>query len=238
MSYRTYNINRVGDIVVAKHPRSRKITIRLRAGSLPKVIIPRLMPFETGYRFAVEKQDWIEEHSAKIAKNQQDAPIWNEQTIFNTRFHEIHIEKSLNKNVIARKQENQIRLLFPINTDFRDPNIQLLIKKYISNILRVEAKSYLIPRIDQLAKQYGFKYNKITVKDVKSRWGSCSGSNNINLNIHLMRLPEHLSDYIILHELCHTIHKNHGEKFHQLMEQITGGEKKFEKELKQYKTQL
>jgi predicted metal-dependent hydrolase len=238
MNHRTYNINLIGEIVVAKHSQSRRITIRLRPGSLPKVIIPRLMPFETGYRFAVEKQQWIIEHTEKINRSQATKPIFDEKTIFTTRFHQITIEKQIGKNITTQKTNNQIKLIFPLETHLGDPSVQILIKNYITNILRSEAKGYLPSRVELLARQHGFKYNKVAVKDVKSRWGSCSGTNNINLNIHLMRLPEHLSDYIILHELCHTVHKNHGERFHQLLEKITGGEKLLEKELKKYKTQF
>jgi predicted metal-dependent hydrolase len=53
-----------------------------------------------------------------------------------------------------------------------------------------------------------------------------------------MRLPEHLSDFIILHELCHTVHKNHGPHFHDLLNKITGNEKLLNKELKKYSSQL
>ena len=57
---------------------------------------------------------------------------------------------------------------------------------------------------------------------------------DINLNIHLMRLPEHLSDFIILHELCHTVHKNHGKAFHDLLNKLSGGEVQLNKELNKH----
>jgi len=53
-----------------------------------------------------------------------------------------------------------------------------------------------------------------------------------------MRLPEYLSDFIILHELCHTIHKNHGVQFHELLSKISGNEKILNKELKKYSSQI
>jgi predicted metal-dependent hydrolase len=56
--------------------------------------------------------------------------------------------------------------------------------------------------------------------------------------VHLMRLPEDLSDFIILHELCHTVHKNHGSHFHSLLNKLVGNEKELNKELKKYNTQL
>jgi hypothetical protein len=238
MSQRVYQLPSIGEIIVTKHPSSRRMTIKLRHGALPKVVIPKLMPYETGYRFAVEKKQWIAEHLEKLANKPLSINYFNENDIFSTRYHKIHFKTHLGKNVISQKFENDIYLKFPVDADFNSPAVQQLIRKYISNVLKQEAKIYLPKRVDFLAARHGFRYNKVAVKDVKSRWGSCSGKNNINLNIHLMRLPEHLSDFIILHELCHTIHKNHGEKFHQLMEQLTVNEKAFEKELKNYKIEF
>ncbi|MCK4466289.1 MAG: M48 family metallopeptidase, partial [Bacteroidales bacterium] len=69
-------------------------------------------------------------------------------------------------------------------------------------------------------------------------WGSCSSRNNINLNLHIMRLPEKLADYIILHELTHTVHKNHGKKFWSLLTEFTGDGKGLAKELRNYDIQI
>lgn len=86
--------------------------------------------------------------------------------------------------------------------------------------LRKEAKQWLPQRLESLAQKYGFSYGRVAIKNNRTNWGSCSARNNINLNLHLMRLPEHLRDYVILHELCHLRHHNHGKEFHRLLESI------------------
>lgn len=83
--------------------------------------------------------------------------------------------------------------------------------------LRKEAKKILPQRLEELAKKHGFKYEKVAIKNAKTRWGSCSYRNNINLNLHLARLDSDLVDYVILHELCHTIEKNHSARFWALL---------------------
>lgn len=76
-----------------------------------------------------------------------------------------------------------------------------------------EEKSKLIKQVEHLAKKYGFTYFKVTLRIMKTRWGSCTTQNNISLNIGLIALPYELRDYIILHELVHTKIKNHGKEF-------------------------
>jgi predicted metal-dependent hydrolase len=89
--------------------------------------------------------------------------------------------------------------------------------------LRAQAKQFLPARVEFLANKFGFRFNKITVKDIRSRWGSCSSANNLNFSIYLMNLPDDLVDYVILHELCHTIHRNHGTRFWTLLDECTDG---------------
>ena len=86
--------------------------------------------------------------------------------------------------------------------------------------LRKLAKAWLPVRLQLLASHYGFTYERVVIKNNRTNWGSCSARNNINLNLHLMRLPEHLRDYVILHELCHLKYQDHGENFHKLLEQL------------------
>lgn len=86
--------------------------------------------------------------------------------------------------------------------------------------LRRQAKKELPVRLAELAARYGFTYNRVAIKHNSSNWGSCSAKNNINLNLNIVRLPEVLQDYILLHELCHLRHRNHGQEFHELLEQL------------------
>ena len=77
------------------------------------------------------------------------------------------------------------------------------------------------------------------IKNVVSKWGSCSYKNDIVFSLHMMRLPAHLIKYIVLHELCHTIEKNHQTPFWNLMNTVTNNKAKLlDQELKQYSTKI
>ena len=102
--------------------------------------------------------------------------------------------------------------------------------------LRIKALEYLPGRLQALAKINRFEYSGVKISKSKSRWGSCSSKKNINLSLFLMRLPLHLIDYVILHELCHTIEMNHGPQFWELLENTCNGRARLlRKELKTYR---
>ena len=86
--------------------------------------------------------------------------------------------------------------------------------------MRRRAKAELPVRLAELASRYGFVYNRVAIKHNSTNWGSCSSKNNINLNLNIVRLPSVLQDYILLHELCHLRHHDHGEGFHLLLEHL------------------
>ncbi len=86
--------------------------------------------------------------------------------------------------------------------------------------LRREAKATLPPRLAELAREHGFVYERVFIKNNVSNWGSCSVRGHINLNLRLVELPAPLQDYVMLHELCHLRHMNHGPAFHALLESV------------------
>ncbi len=101
--------------------------------------------------------------------------------------------------------------------------------------LRCAAKADLPRRIERLARQTGLRYAKMTVRVARSKWGSCSGKGSISLSLFLMILPEHLRDFVIIHELCHTVHHDHSPRFHALVDRLVGGrEKVLVRELRTY----
>ena len=86
--------------------------------------------------------------------------------------------------------------------------------------LRRQAKKELPQRLAILADRYDFLYNRVAIKHNATNWGSCSAKGNINLNLNIVRLPGVLQDYILLHELCHLRHHDHGHGFHLLLEHV------------------
>ena len=101
--------------------------------------------------------------------------------------------------------------------------------------LRRAARVDLPPRVERIARMFGFSYGRITIRASRTKWGSCSFRNDLSLSLYLMALPERLRDYVIVHELCHTIHHDHSPRFHALVDRCLGGQERvLDRELKSY----
>ncbi len=102
--------------------------------------------------------------------------------------------------------------------------------------LRKAAKADLPLRLDRIAEATGLRYTNVSIRAARTKWGSCSATNGISLSLFLMTLPEHLRDFVILHELCHTVHHNHSPRFHALLDRLCGGrERTLHRELRNYR---
>ncbi len=97
-----------------------------------------------------------------------------------------------------------------------------------------KVKKVLTRRLQQLADKHGFVYNRVFFRNQKTRWGSCSSKNNISLNMKLIKLPDELIDYVILHELVHTRKKDHSKDFWSEMDKVVGEGKKMASRLRKY----
>lgn len=163
---------------------------------------------------------------------------FDESSTYSTKDYKLILKQADRKNISVRLSNGKINVTYPVELKSNSKEVQSAIRKGIVRALRKEAQTYLPGKVKELAAKFNFKFNEIFLKNIKSRWGSCSNKNNINLSIHLMRLPDHLIDYVILHELVHTVHHNHSKKFWSLLNTVTDDAKILDKELKKYRIDI
>lgn len=219
------------EITLRRNTRIKHLSIKISARSGIVVCVPYNMSDNTAMKFVVQKTEWIKEHISKI-ENRNSLDNFNELILTKGKI----VFSEIEHNVINYTQKNSIiEVEIPKNWDFQKKRKYK--RKIALAIIKNLASTFLPKRTELLAKQHGFKYNKITLRNQKTLWGSCSFHDNISLNVQLMRLPLHLIDYVILHELCHTIHKNHSTNFWKLMEmKMEVSLQKCKLELKEYDT--
>lgn len=234
MSTKYINIEQVGLVTFTINERSGRIRLSVKPDGEIVVTMPSSALYRDAIRFTESKTEWILKQQTKILAG---LTLFAPESCFKTRFHKLAITKGNTDRVYNRVGNGVIQIFIPEKVNHELPKVQDFIKNTLIDVMRWEAKAYLPKRLKELAEKHGFKYENVSIKNTKTRWGSCSSTNNINLNLHLMRVPEHLIDYVLLHELVHTVVKNHGVKFWLLLEQCYPDSKKADKEMNNYRTQ-
>jgi len=229
-------IPEIGEVQFVPGVSAKYIRISLKPFGGIRVTVPKRSSMKMAMAFVESKKDWILQTQLRITTQEKRCTIFTSDTVFSTQKRQLQLLPWKSERFRVQLSKDALKIFYPHETDLQSQQAQETIRGFIISTLRKEAKEYLPQRTEQLAAIHGFTYRGVTVKNVSSRWGSCSAANHINLNIHLVRLPEHLSDYVILHELTHTIHKNHRDLFWKHLNTITGGRaKQLAAEMKQYR---
>ena len=220
-----------GTIIVARNARARRIILRARPDGI-HITVPtyaRQSDIEKAITECVPKL--LQRRPTEEAVIDLTFRIESNNFIFYIEEHDSDIFQ-------LRYKGKETVLLCPKDTDYQ--NRQEWMRKAVTTAVLRRAKELLPPRLKQLAQEKGFTYNRCIVKNGHTRWGSCSTKGNINLNMHLVQLPNELIDYVLLHELCHTVEMNHSERFWTLLDSVTAPAKAKElrKKLKEYKMQF
>ena len=229
------NFPQIGEVRFVPSVTAKHIRISMKPFGMVRVSVPKRASMKQAMAFVETNMDWILRAQSRIATHEKHCTLFTPDTVFSTQSRQLQLIPWKSVQFRTQLTKDTLKIFYPNESDLQSDKAQEIIRGFIIRTLRKEAKEYLPQRTEQLAGIYGFTYCGVTVKNVSSRWGSCSATNHINLNFRLVRLPEHLSDYVILHELTHTVHKNHGEQFWKHLNTISGGKaKQLAAEMKNY----
>ncbi len=198
------------------HPRSRSLKIKVEDTGQVVVVTPKWISDQKVKQYIKENEAWIQRALAKQSKKIQTETdtdilifgkkytkkIYQSQPLANTN---LPMGISIQKNICI------------INHIPGSPITQEKTKKTVERFLKNTAEKYIVPRTHQLAKAMNTSINKITLRQQKTRWGSCSSAGNLNFNWRLVHYPPEVIDYVIIHELAHRTHMDHSSSFWQLV---------------------
>lgn len=223
-----------GTIIVARNARARRIILRARPDGI-HITAPTFATQRDIERAIVECVPKLLQRKPKEKESIIDCNYRIESDNFIFR-----IEEHTGGIFQIRYNEKEALLLCPTGTCYNDRKMQEWLRKAVTTALTRRAKQLLPPRLKALANEKGFTYSRCTVRNVHSRWGSCNTKGSISLSIYLVLLPDELIDYVLLHELCHTVEMNHSDRFWALMDKVTAPTKAkdLRKRLKGYRTQF
>lgn len=222
-----------GKITVRRSARATQVRIRLAPDGRLRASLPVYAPM-----FLVKRLIKNSRHELrKLVGNQQDKlDLVSGMQI--GKSHTLIVRERQISDVRTQNVNQQIIIDIPSGHSVNDPKYSLEIRQAIIKALRRESKSYLPRRLRFLADKYGYDYDTVRFSHASSRWGSCSTSGTISLNIALMKIPFELIDYVLLHELAHTKEMNHSGEFWQLVFMSDPHYEKHRRMLKMHSTNI
>lgn len=222
-----------GEILIKRTARARHLTLKPNALGQLQITAPR-------YASNSVLAEFIKQASPKISQLLETRPakIYQAgQIIGKTDMLKLEYLARLTAPRIVNRP-NFIVVQLPFDWRIEQPEVQQLLKQAIQKSLRRQAKVYLLPRAQFLARQLGFTVRKWRLSHATTRWGSCTTQGVISLNIALLNLEQPLIDYVIIHELCHLRHMNHSPAFWQLVEQFLPNYRQLRRQCQQFSPNL
>jgi len=231
--------NRIEDrdfvrIIVKENPRARNITMRLTdAGLIATVPVgishSELMKVIDKHRDALLQKKGKMKPESSIDENFQ----------LNTLGFSVRIFRTERQDFYFTRKEKVLHVACPAATNFESEAVRNLLVKGIERFLKADARNYLPVRLKSLADKHGLSFSEVKINSSKSRWGSCSSRRSINLSFYMMLLPSHLIDYVLLHELTHTLEMNHSPRFWARLDGFCGASSSaLRAELKAFRTRI
>lgn len=210
-------------LLIVRHSRARRYLLRLCPNGTARVTLPRGGTVDEARRFAERNHDWLERQFQKLEARPDRPDDWQIGSEILFRGETVRIQSD---------EPGQIRLGGEtLGVADTGANLRPVIEKR----LRLMAARELPGQVRILSGLHRLKVNRVTVRNQRSRWGSCSRAGNISLNWRLILLPDFVRDYIILHELAHLRQMNHSTRFWQEVERLCPGYQTAELWLKQHR---
>ncbi len=198
----------IGRIKLVKSTRNRNLRLSVTATGV-RVSMPQWMPYSAGQAYALKNITWIKHHSSKVPTQRIIVPGDRIGRMHIIEFKTIDTSKTPRSRLIGSK----LIVQHHASETVQSAGVQQRAHEAARKALKKEADIVLPPRLTALAKQYHFTFASVSTKRLKRRWGSCDTHGHIILNYYLMELPWDCIDYVLLHELTHTIHLNHSAAF-------------------------
>jgi len=211
-----------------KRRRQRYIRIRVKPDEV-LVSAPYGTPNSEMERFLSEKQEWVAANLEKLNEKQTGISQRNRFkegfVLYEGEWYPIAISSTAGPLTIRLADEGFVACLNP-GAGPEEEQVARLYALWANNRLRA--------RFAALAKEKGFRHGRVTVRNQKTKWGSCSSKGNISLNWRLIKCPRFVQDYIYIHEMCHLVHLNHSPQYWALVDAIYPDRDKADRWIKEH----
>ena len=207
----------------------RSVVAKIRRDGVIEVRAPLLYRESDMLAFLNQHKRWIFNHFDRLqnADNQQKKYISGEIHYYLGKQYTLQVVESNTNSVFIESNSLIINSKYPENQEY----LEVLLNKWYRNQAK-KVFAELLPPIIEKFKKYNVAPAKISIRDMRSRWGSCSRKGNISLNLQLIKLNENCIRQVMVHEMCHLVYFNHQAGFHALMDEMMPDWKLWKKEMK------
>lgn len=214
MATKQIDIQGIGPVTFVKSSRNRSIRLSVTTKGV-RASLPQWTPYQAAVAFVLQQADWIRQQSSTRSTEalQPGVKIGKLHTL-------VFEQVPGNVKPTARVTATKLLVRHHPYEAITDTAVQERARTAAVRALRKETLQLLKPKVQELAVQHGFNYKEIHAKELKRRWGSCDNNGNLTFNLYLMQLPWDEIEYVLLHELTHTEHMNHGPDFWQRLTQV------------------
>lgn len=214
----------VGTVSITKKRGQRTMRLRVDTKGQVQISMPWMASQHQAVQFILTKLDWIREQQQETSFVPYNGMLLGKTLQL--------IIKENSSRVRVEHAGKQLIIHFPAQYKPSDKDHRAKIEKAIMTALRTESEKILLPRLKELAEMYNFTFNSSSIKRVIGRWGSCDSRKHIVLSIFLIQLPIEMIDYVLIHELTHTVHMNHSQAFWLRLEKACPEYKELRKKMR------
>jgi predicted metal-dependent hydrolase len=208
-------------IEFVRTPRARRYILRIRPDGTLRVTVPRWGSKREARDFVARQRRWIERERERVLQ-EHGSREWRDGSEIWLRGERVRVTIARTSDDLAISYGDR-RVTAQSGDDIRGA---------IEEDLRRLAREELEPRLRELARQHDLHPGRVSIRNQRSRWGSCAREGNIALNFRLVQMPPAIRDYVLLHELMHLRQQNHSGRFWRLVEQVCPGFKEAERWLR------
>ncbi|MBV8900605.1 MAG: M48 family metallopeptidase [Verrucomicrobia bacterium] len=203
-------------IIPRSSTRARRLILRFLNADTLELVLPEGVRLKQAADFLVKHATWIREARARWAAGSEEHERGLPSRIHLHAIQETwQVQGTFAEGSKLRLAERPPGRLLELHGSI---DRRHLWSALLQTWLKRKAKVVLVPWLERIASRTGFDYRRVTVRLQRSRWGSCSSRQHINLNARLLLVAPELVDYLLIHELCHTRELNHSRRFWRLVE--------------------
>lgn len=217
-------------VIISHRKGTKSVRISIRSDGIVRLTVPYGVSEQKALSFLRSKADWINDKLPKTELLQHGIRIGKSHTLI--------YASSQSERPRGQIKNQEIQVSIPENSSWHSDSVQKSALKTCERALQAEAENLLPQRLEHLSKKHDLPYHSVVVKKLRSRWGACDNRKKIQLNIYLLQLDWQLIDYVILHELTHTIHQHHQSGFWEMLLSLEPNAKVLRAELKSKRTAI